>query len=174
MSLLEASPADGAVTDPTAELLVEFGQLWTRGLVDPGKLWQLFDRCEMYLFRPDYYGAPVFGVSGRFVTPVFSTEVGLAEFMMTSAVLGPDSGADGYDWVRLTGEQFFQLPVRARYLAIDPGSDHEVTVDLAERTDAPALAADGRPLLVNLDLSPDGKVHIPFDDTTNLGEGDTP
>ncbi|AAT89954.1 hypothetical protein ATY41_03305 [Leifsonia xyli subsp. xyli] len=173
MSLLEASPADTTSSDPATELLIEFGQLWTRGLADPGKLWQLFDRCEMYLFRPDCYGVPVFGVSGRFVTPVFSTEVGLAEFMMNSAVLGPASGADGYDWVCLTGEQFFQLPVRARYLAIDPGSEREVTVDLAERTDAPAYAADGRPLLVNLDMSPDGKVHIPFGETTDLGEGDT-
>ena len=116
MSLLHASPADAAASDPAPELLVEFAQLSSRGLVDPGMLWQLFDQCEMYLYRPDYYGAPVFGVSGRLVSPVFSTEVGLAEFMMDSAVLGPDSGADGYDWVRLTGEQFFQLPVRARYL----------------------------------------------------------
>ena len=172
MSLLQASPADGTAGDPAPELLVGFGRLWSRGLVDPGMLWQVFDRCEMYLFRPDYYGAPVFGVSGRLVSPVFSSEVGLAEFMMTSTVLGPDSGADGYDWVCLTGEQFFQLPVRARYLTIDPGSAEEVTVDLSERVDAPVWDKEGRPLLVNLDLSPDGRVRVPFGET-DVGEGNT-
>lgn len=174
MSLLEASPATAAVSEPSLGLLVEFGKLWSRGLVDPGRLWQLFDRCEMYLFRPDYYGAPVFGVSGRLVTPVFSTEVSLAQFMMDSASLGPESGADGYDWVRLTGEQFFGLPVRARYLAIDPGTVREVTVDLSERADVAHFATDGRPLLVDLDLAADGRVHIPFREPADLSEGDRP
>ena len=171
MSLLESLHAEDTCSAQVAAFLVEFGQLWSRGLVDPGRLWDLFDISEMFMCRPGYFGAPLFGVSGRLVSPVFSTEIGLAEFMMGSAAVGPESGADGYDWVCLTGAQFFQLPVRARYLAIDPGSSHEATVDLSQRADIAVRAGDGWPLLVDLDLAWDGGVDAFLGESAERGGG---
>lgn len=137
---------------------MEFATLWGRGLADTSKLWQLFDVSEMYLFRPDYFGAPVFQTRGQLVTPVFSTVEKLTEFVEASAEAGPESGADGFDWVRLTGTKLFGLPVRARWLSIDPGSKHEVLVDLASREDSPPIANGAPPIAINLQINADGKI----------------
>lgn len=156
-----ARPGDGPVTP----LLIEFAVLWSRGFADEDKLWALFDRCEMYLPRPDYFGAPVFRTPAGLVTPVFSTLDQLTEFATASPELGPGSGAAGVDWVRLTGEKMFGLPVRARLLAIDPGTDHGTVIDLAARPNPPAWANGAPPFAINLELSPNGvivgAVHTP-------------
>ena len=142
---------------PERPLLLEFAELWSRGLADERKLWQLFDVCEMYLYRPDYFGAPIFKTAGRLVTPVFSSEELLTRFMMVSP-LGPDSGEDGFDWVRLSGAKLFGLPVRARHLVIDPEQEHFTMIDLASREDPPPLADGAPPFAINLQATPDGKV----------------
>ncbi|WP_157002696.1 hypothetical protein [Agromyces laixinhei] len=139
-------------------MLLEFAGLWSRGLADTRKLWQLFDVCEMHLYRPDYFGAPVFRTGAGLITPVFSTVERLTTFVTTTPELGPASGASGFDLVRLTGAQLFGLPVRARLLAIDPGSDHGLIVDLATRADPPRPANGAPPIAINLELSDDGKV----------------
>ncbi|WP_427868845.1 hypothetical protein [Leucobacter luti] len=137
------------------DLLTELARLWGRGLADERKLWQLFDACEMFMYRPDYFGAPVFDVEGTLVTPVFSRVELLTEFV-TASPLGPEHGADGFDWVRITGAQLFGLPVRARYLAIDPGQEHTALIDLASREDPPPLAGGAAPVAVNLESTQDG------------------
>ena len=141
-------PVAGPEAD--GDLLVEFARLWSRGLADEQKLWRLFDLSEMYMFRPDYFGAPVFNVDGTLLTPVFSRLDLLTEFV-TASPLGPEHGADGFDWVRITGTQLFGLPVRARYLVIDPGQEHTALIDLASREDPPPLAGGAPPVAVNLE-----------------------
>ena len=157
---LEASAAE-------VSLLAEFATLWSRGLADTGKLWRLFDQSEMFLYRPDYFGAPVFKVSERLVTPVFSTLDRLTAFVNESGELGTNSGADGFDWVCLTGEQFFGLPVRARTLAIDFGFEGAALVDLASRPDPTPLAGGAPPVAINLELGPDGTMLGGYRDDTN-------
>ncbi len=139
-------------------MLLEFAGLWSRGLADVGKLWQLFDVCEMHMLRPDYFGAPVFRTEAGLITPVFSTLELLTEFVAASPELGPESGAGDFDWVRLTGAKLFGLPVRARLLSIDPGSEHGVVVDLAARDDPRPLANGAPPLAIDLEMSRDGRV----------------
>ena len=139
-------------------LLLEFAELWRRGLADERKLWQLFDVAEMYLQRPDYFGAPVFNTGALLVTPVFSSSERLARFVLESGQVDAASLDDVCDWVRLSGEKFFGLPVRARYLVIDPGSDVSTTVDLRAREGAPSLANGAPPIAIHLELQPDGSV----------------
>lgn len=78
--------ADHAVTlegdEVERPLLVKFADLWSRELADAGKLWQLFDLSEMYLHRPDHFGAPLFTVTSQLVSPVFSSQDTLARFML--------------------------------------------------------------------------------------------
>ncbi|QIK62550.1 hypothetical protein G7068_04505 [Leucobacter viscericola] len=145
-----------AGTETERPLLVEFAELWSRGLADEEKLWQLFDVCEMYMYRPDYFGAPVFQNENVLMTPVFSTEDLLGEFVAASPALGVESGAEGFDWVRITGAQLFGLPIRARYLGIDLGLEHGVVLDLAARQDPPPLANNAPPFGINLEIGPDG------------------
>lgn len=153
----EAELGDGSPSGETPVLL-EFAEFWSRGLADARKLWSLFDLCEMYLHRPDYFGAPVFRSELGLITPVFSTLEQLTVLMASSPELGPGSGASDFDWVRLTGAQLFRLPVRARLLAIDPGSKHGVIVDLATRVDPPGPAHGAPPIAINLEMSDDGKI----------------
>ncbi|MFF1573796.1 hypothetical protein ACFVWR_13695 [Leifsonia sp. NPDC058292] len=127
-------------------------------MTDPDKLWQLFDLSELYLNRPGYFGAPVFTVNRRLVSPVFSCQENLARFMVDTGQVDAADTSDGYDWVRLTGEKLFGLPVRARYAAIDPGTDHGVLVDLSARQSPPPLAHGAPPIAINLELLPDGSI----------------
>lgn len=137
-------------------LLVEFAELWHRGLADDERLWQLFDISEMYLHRPDYFGAPVFNVGGQLVSPVFSTRELLAKFMIDTGQLDAEAIDAGFDWIRLPGRKFFGLPVRARYLFIDPGSEINAVVDLRSRTEPPELANGAPPVAINLEVAADG------------------
>ncbi|NYJ21050.1 hypothetical protein [Glaciibacter psychrotolerans] len=125
-------------------------------MADVDKLWKIFDLCEMYLLQPDYFGAPVYRVNEQLVTPVFSSDALLTRFIEESA-LGPDRDTDGFDWMRLTGAKIFGLPVRARFLVIDPGSPHSATVDLASREDPPPLAGGAPPIAINLQIDEDGR-----------------
>lgn len=144
--------------DTPRPLLAEFAELWGRGLADVGALWSLFDRCELYMNRPEYFGAPVFDTGGTLVSPVFSTPERLAQFMTESGQIDLDDDEDGYDWVRLTGVKFFGLPVRARYLSIDPGTDAGVLVDLGSRDSPPPIANGAPPIAINLEFLPDGGI----------------
>ena len=145
---------------PTGEdsppLLTEFAVLWNRGLADEAKLWRLFDLCELFLQRPPHFGAPVFRTEDQLVTPAFSSQEALAEFVVSTGQLDLDDPDDGYDWVRVTGAELFELPVRARRLFIDPGSETGVVVDLRSRENPPPLAGGAPPAAINLELLPDG------------------
>jgi hypothetical protein len=152
---VSASPTASSVEAETS-LLLEFTELWSRGLADTNKLWQLFDVCEMYMYRPDYFGAPVYRHADTLMTPVFSALDQLTAFVAASPTLGAESGADGFDWVRVSGAQLFGLPVRARYLWIDPGTPQATVVDLASRVSVPPLANGAPPVAVNLEIDADG------------------
>ncbi|MGO2141752.1 MAG: hypothetical protein ACTH30_15240 [Leucobacter sp.] len=156
-SELDGEGADTLKSEPT-QLLAEFVQLWNRGLASVEKLWQLFDICEMYLQRPEYFGAPIFNVGGQLITPVFSSQERLAAFIAETGQIDLDDPRDSYDWVRLSGAKVFGLPVRARYLCIDPGSGQETVVDLRSRENPPSIAHGAPPLAINLELLPDGTV----------------
>ena len=145
-------------TAPVRPLLVEFAELWKRGRADERKLWQLFDLSEMYLYKPDYFGAPIFTFEGQLVSPAFSTQQRLAEFLVESETLHPGNVEDGYDWVLLTGVQLFALPLRARWLMIDPGAGHQASVDLSSRADSPSLADGAPPFAIDLELGADGMI----------------
>lgn len=144
-----------AEDDGPAALFGEFAELWSRGLADEAKLWKLFDVCEMYMQRPNYYGAPVFLVSDQYVTPVFTSEARLAEFMVASGIIDPEDSNLAYDWVRVTGAHFFSLPVRARHLVIDPSGTDGVVVDLASRDNPPPIPDGMIHAMVNLEYQPD-------------------
>ena len=151
--------ADESVPDGSqTPLLTEFAELWRRGLADVRKLWQLFDACEMYLQRPDYFGAPIFNTGGQLVTPVFSSQKQLAVFMAETEQIDLENAEDSYEWVRLSGEKVFGLPVRARYLYIDPGTAFGTIVDLRSREHPPAIANGAPPIAINLELLPDGSI----------------
>ncbi|MFF1573229.1 hypothetical protein ACFVWR_10810 [Leifsonia sp. NPDC058292] len=137
---------------------MEFARLWSRGLAGPDKLWQLFDLSELYLQPPGYFGAPVFTVNRRLVTPIFSSQANLARFMVDTGQVDATDASDGYDWVRLTGRKLFGLPVRARYAAIDPSTEHGALVDLRARQSHPPLAHGAPPVAINLELLPDGSI----------------
>lgn len=145
---------------PTGEnsppLLTEFAVLWNRGLTDEAKLWHLFDLCELFLQRPRYFGAPVFRVEDQLVTPAFSSQESLAEFVVSTGQLDLNDPDDGYDWVRMSGAELFELPVRARRLFVDPGSETGAVIDLRAREGAPPLAGGAPPAAINLELLPDG------------------
>ncbi|PPH25322.1 hypothetical protein [Rathayibacter toxicus] len=155
---LSNSASVGFETHSERPLLTEFAELWGRGLADEEKLWQLFDLSEMYLHRPGYFGAPVFNTGGQLVTPVFSTPERLAFFMAQTGQIDLQNVDDGYDWVRVTGVTFFGLPIRARYLSIDPGTEGGVLVDLRSRSVPPQIANDAPPIAINLELLPDGTI----------------
>ena len=153
----QAAPAATSVAP--APLLVEFGDLWGRGLTDPQKLWELFDRCEMYMYRPEaYFGAPVFGIDRKLITPVFSSEQRLTEFIAALPDIGAGSGRAGFDWVAVSGAQLFSLPVRARWLAIDPVQPPLALVDLSGRDPQPPLAGGAPPAFINLEVGANGQV----------------
>ena len=152
------STISGPDTATERPLLVEFAELWNRGLADERKLWELFDVSEMYLYKPDYFGAPVFTFDGQLVSPVFSTPQRLAEFLVDSETLHSGNVEGGYDWVLLTGAGLFGLPLRARWLMIDPGARHQASVDLADRADPPALADGAPPFAIDLELGADGMI----------------
>ena len=148
-----------ASTDPDeVSLLLEFAALWRRGLADERKLWQLFDVAEMYLQRPDYFGAPVLNTGNDVVSPVFSSQERLGLFLAETGLIDIENPDDGYDWARLTGSKFFGLPVRARHLLIDPGTENETSVDLSLRSDPPPLANNAPTFAVNLELQADGSI----------------
>lgn len=147
-------------------LLVEFARLWRRGLADEAKLWELFDLSELYLQRPEYFGAPLFKAEGQLVTPVFSTLDRLTEFVRLQPALGPASGALGFDWARMSGRRLLELPVRARLLLIDPGHSHAAEVDLAQRRDPSELAGRSISIAVDLELADDGRLVRASDPTT--------
>lgn len=151
-------PNASAGVEPSSSLLVEFAGLWNRGLTEPQRLWQLFDVCEMYLQRPGYFGAPVFNTGKQVVSPVFSTQERLARFVWETGQLDENNSESGYDWACLSGAQVFGLPVRARYLCIDPESEHAALVDLGMRENPPALANGAPPVAINLELHTDGAI----------------
>ena len=155
---VNASTISGPDTAPERPLLVEFAELWNRGLADERKLWELFDVSEMYLYKPDYFGAPVFTFEGQLVSPVFSTQQRLAEFLVDSETLHSGNVEGGYDWVLLTGAGLFGLPLRARWLMIDPGAGHQASVDLSSRADSPSLADGAPPFAIDLELGADGMI----------------
>ena len=153
------SASTPSTTDTASErpLLVEFAELWNRGLADERKLWELFDVSEMYLVKPDYFGAQIFNVEGQYFSPVCSSLELLTEFVR-STPFGPENGQEGFDWVRMRGTAFLGLPVRARFLVIDPGTEHSVIIDLASRADGPPLAGDLPPVAINVHVDADGVV----------------
>ena len=156
---VNASTISGPDTATERPLLVEFAELWNRGLAEPDKLWHLFDLCEMYMFKPaEYYGAPVFGINEQLVTPVFSTEQNLTSFMAGLPDPGVLRESEGFDWVLLTGTEFFRLPVRARWLAIDPSGSSDALIDLAAREPQPALAGNTPAMFTNLEMNANGDV----------------
>lgn len=147
---------------PQAEVsqLAQFGKLWVRGLADVGRIWSVFDASELYIERREYFGAPLAPYRGVLVSPMFSAVRGLEEFCLQH---GKHPGANGPvgEWVRLRGSDFMTLPIRARYLAIDPGTPDEALVDLADRPGTTVLARTATPVLVDLELDPDGQIAAP-------------
>ena len=160
------STISGPDTATERPLLVEFAELWNRGLADERKLWELFDVSEMYLYKPDYFGAQIFEARGQLFSPVFSSLELLTEFVH-STPFGPDGGHDGFSWVRIRGAAFLGLPVRARLLVIDPGQEHAVTVDLASRADAPPLTGELPPVAIHVHVTADGAIKTGLPDDIN-------
>lgn len=82
-------------------------------------LWHQLDLDGLFFVRPDYYGLPLHRSTDGSVATLGFTDLEL---------LAQTSGA--CSWVCLTGAQMVGIPFRPRWLIVDPGSNHEVTVRL--------------------------------------------
>ncbi len=128
--------------------------MFARGNVEGHTLWALFDTAEMYLQKPGYLGAPILDTGRILVTPVFST----LELLMRFSFARRSEHDTALEWVRLTGAGIFALPTRARFLAIDPGSQSTVIIDLGSRVPRPLSANRTPPFGIDLQRNADGTI----------------
>lgn len=175
MTVPPTTEVDGGLRS-ASPLLVEFGKLWVRGHADADRVWSLFEASELYIERPEYFGAPMVPYRGALVSPVFSTRTRLAECcarpgaragspaespsgLRTESPAG--SPAPAGEWVLLRGADFLALPIRARYLVIDPGTRDEAVVDLTDRPGTTALLHGAPSALIDLEIGADGRIAVP-------------
>lgn len=131
--------------------VVELCRLARGGALDLHEVWRRLGALRVFTVRPEYYGLPIIErADGELAAPVFSSLPRLG------AAVGECA------WVCLSGGQLLDLPLRPRWLVIDPGSEHEVMLRLpfhlpAEGAESPADPS-ARPYVV--DIHRDARGHL--------------